>query len=65
MLVLSRKIGQRIVIAGNIDIKVLRIHGNNVHLGVTAQSDISIHRLEAQKKINQGPPEQQSHTRSP
>jgi carbon storage regulator CsrA len=50
MLVLSRKVGQRIVIAENIDIAVLEIHGNTVRLGLTAPRDLSVHRLNARDK---------------
>ena len=48
MLVLSRKIGHRIVIAGNIEITVVQIRGNNVRLGVTAPRHIHVHRFETQ-----------------
>jgi carbon storage regulator len=44
MLVLSRKVGNRIVIAGDIEITVLRVHGNRVRLGVNAPRHVSIVR---------------------
>jgi carbon storage regulator len=50
MLVLSRKIGNRIVIAGNIEIVVLQIRGNKVRLGVNAPRDVSIVRCDARKQ---------------
>jgi carbon storage regulator len=50
MLVLSRKIGNRIVIAGNIEIIVLQVHGNRVRLGVSAPQDVSIVRCDARKQ---------------
>jgi carbon storage regulator len=46
-LVLSRKVGQRIVIAENIHITVLEIRGNIVRLGVTAPRDLLVHRMNA------------------
>jgi carbon storage regulator len=46
MLVLSRKIGERIVIQDNITVEVLQIIGNRVRLGVTAPSGIPILREE-------------------
>jgi carbon storage regulator len=46
MLVLSRKLGEEIVIGGNIRVKVLAVHGNKVRLGFTAPSDVPIHRDE-------------------
>ncbi len=58
MLVLSRKIDERIVIAGGIEIRVLQIRGNNVRLGVTAPGHVSVHRFEVQKRIEHGYSEQ-------
>ena len=46
MLVLSRKTGQEVVIAGNIHVRVLEIRGNRVRLGFTAPQDVKIHRAE-------------------
>ena len=46
MLVLSRKIGERIVINDLITVEVLQIIGNRVRLGVTAPAGIPILREE-------------------
>ncbi len=46
MLVLSRKIGERIVISDEIVIEVLQIKGNQVRLGVTAPPGVRILREE-------------------
>ncbi len=46
MLVLSRKIGERIVINDNITVEVLQIVGNRIRLGVTAPSGVPILREE-------------------
>ncbi len=46
MLVLSRKIGERIVIEPGIEISVVEIHGGRVRIGVEAPQDIHIHRAE-------------------
>ena len=48
MLVLSRRIGEMIMIGelGNISIKVLAINGCQVKLGIEAPKDIPIHRKE-------------------
>ena len=46
MLVLSRKIGERIVINDNITVEVLQVIGNRVRLGVTAPTGVPILREE-------------------
>lgn len=49
MLVLSRKVGQRIVIGDNITIVVNRVAGNRVTLGIEAPEDVHIMRGELEK----------------
>lgn len=46
MLVLSRKLGEEIVIAGNIRVKIVGIQGNRVKLGVDAPEEVTVHRQE-------------------
>lgn len=46
MLVLSRKLGERIVINDQITVEVLQIIGNRVRLGVTAPAGVPILREE-------------------
>ena len=51
MLVLSRRIGETLYIDNNIQIVVLGVNGNQIRLGITAPRDISIHREEVYKRI--------------
>jgi carbon storage regulator len=46
MLVLSRKIGEEIVIGGDIRVRVVSIQGNQVRLGFIAPQEVSIKRQE-------------------
>jgi carbon storage regulator CsrA len=46
MLILSRKVGQEIVIGSNIRVTVVAIRGKQVQLGVTAPAGIPIWRQE-------------------
>lgn len=46
MLVLSRKIGEKIIADGNIEISVLRISGSRVKIGIKAPADCHIQRGE-------------------
>jgi carbon storage regulator len=46
MLVLRRKIGERLVIAGVVTVTVLEVEGERVKLGITAPPDVAIVREE-------------------
>ena len=46
MLILSRKVGQRIMIGDNITILISRVSGKRVTLGLEAPREISIRRAE-------------------
>lgn len=46
MLVLSRKVGDKIVIGDNITVVVHRVQGNRVSLGIEAPADVRIVRGE-------------------
>ena len=48
MLVLSRKIGERILVGDNIRITVVRMSQGNVRLGIEAPDDTAIVREELQ-----------------
>lgn len=49
MLVLSRKINEEIVIAGQIRVRVLEVKGNQIRLGITAPREVPIHRAEIRR----------------
>jgi carbon storage regulator len=49
MLVLSRKVGDKLVIDGNITVQIVKIQGNRISLGIVAPSDVSILRGELNK----------------
>ena len=46
MLVLSRKVGERILIGDNISVTVVRITGGGVRIGIEAPSDMTVVRQE-------------------
>jgi carbon storage regulator len=46
MLVLSRKIGERILIEPGIEIAIVEVRGGKVRIGVEAPQDVRIHRAE-------------------
>ena len=51
MLVLSRQLGQTIVIGDNIEVKVVGIGGGRVKLGIEAPRQVSVNRREIQDRI--------------
>jgi carbon storage regulator len=46
MLVLTRRVGEEIVIAGNIRVTLVAVKGQNVRLGITAPASVPVARLE-------------------
>lgn len=52
MLVLTRRIGETIVIGGIIEVTILGMNGNQVKIGINAPKEVSVHRSEIQDKIN-------------
>lgn len=51
MLVLSRKIGETIVIGNNIEIVVVAVEGDHVKIGVQAPREIEVYRKELYNAI--------------
>lgn len=51
MLILTRYVGQKIIIGDDIEVTVLGVKGNQVSAGVTAPKEVSVHREEIYKRI--------------
>jgi len=51
MLVLSRKVGEEIVIGDSIRLVVVGVRGAQVRLGLEAPQDVAIHRREVHRRI--------------
>ena len=61
MLILTRRIGETLVVGDDVTITVLGVKGNQVRIGVNAPKHVSVHREEIYKRIQQ---EQQHKSRS-
>lgn len=56
LLVLTRRIGERIVIGENIEITVVGVHGEQVRLAVSAPKDVAVDRAEIRARKDAGLP---------
>lgn len=56
MLVLSRKVGERIVIDESIVVEVLQTRGGRVKLGIRCPREIPVHREEVHREVSPARP---------
>ena len=52
MLMLNRRVGERLIIDDDIVITVARSRGNQVCIGIDAPDDVSVHREEVYNRIH-------------
>ena len=51
MLILTRRVGETIMIDDDVSITVLGIKGNQVRIGIEAPKDVAVHREEIYERI--------------
>ena len=53
MLILTRKVGETLIIGDDISMTVLGVKGNQVRIGINAPRDVAVHREEIYRRIKE------------
>ena len=67
MLILTRRVGESVVIGEDVTVTVLGVKGNQVRIGINAPKTVAVHREEIFERIKsgQGTPPDRSNSEEP
>lgn len=51
MLILTRRVGETLMIGNNVTVTVLAVKGNQVRIGIDAPKDLQVHREEIYERL--------------
>lgn len=51
MLILTRRVGETLMIGDSVTVTVLGVKGNQVRIGITAPKDVAVHREEIFQRL--------------
>jgi carbon storage regulator len=61
MLILTRRVGETVMIGNDVTVTVLGVKGNQVRIGVNAPRDVAVHREEIYERIKREEQEGDDH----
>jgi carbon storage regulator len=51
MLILTRRVGETVVIGDNVTVAIIGVKGSQIRIGITAPKDVTVHREEIYERI--------------
>jgi len=65
MLILTRRVGETLMVGDSIRLTVLGVKGNQVRIGINAPKDVAVHREEIWQRIHSANTDTQNSTEQP